>query len=172
MRFIFKIIYYSCCVYIAVILLVLLALRITPLDFARTEYSDYFDTLFFAGIPVAILLTITRLGFRQMDKAGKRNAIIKTLFLSVGTFLLFIFYAAVTWADGLCHYSEGPVLFINRSHPSTRIIARYYGCGAVDSSPASPSAAIRKPFTPFFAIITRIDTSKLDLEKWKRVGKE
>lgn len=170
MKSVFKTIYYFCFGYILLIFLVALLIRITPLDFATPAYGDLFDILFFGGIPAAILLTMTRIGFRTLDKTQKRTAIITSFLLSFGCFFLFFLYALGSLGSGMCDYSNGRTLFTNRTDPSIRIIIRYYGCGAVDSSPATPSIAKLKPFTPVFNYVSPVDTSKINKEDWIRVN--
>lgn len=172
MKLFFRILYWISLLYIVTCLLVSLLIRISPLDFASSVDADRFDILFFGGIPAAILLMISRIGFKTMNRTEKRNAIILGFLMSIGCFLIFVLYAFTSFGSSLCDYSNGRTLFISRTDPSIRIIFRYYGCGAVDSSPETPSTAKLKPFTRVFNYITPVDTSKINKEEWIRVEEE
>ena len=172
MKAIFKTIYYLSLCFIVLVLLAALLLRIMPLSFARPVYSDNFDTLFFGGIPAAILLTITRVGFTSLDRTGKRKLIVRAFLLSAGCLLLFFLYAVMFWSDGMCRYVTLRTLFTHRSVPSTHIVLRGYGCGAVDGGPPNLSTVKVKSFTPFFIYSSPVDTSKINPEEWIRVKEE
>jgi hypothetical protein len=172
MKLFFRILYWTSLLFIGACLLVSLLIRITPLDFASASYGNRFDVLFFGGIPAAILLTISRIGFKSMDRTGKRNTIIRGFLLSVGCLIVFFLYALMTWSDGLCRYVTLRTLFTNRTVPSTHIILRGYGCGAVDGGPPNLSTVKVKSFTPVFNYSSPVDTSKINKEEWIRVEEE
>ncbi len=169
MKTLFKIIYRISLLFIVLILLTVLLVRFIPLEYAKPAYENYFDILFFGGIPAAILLLISRIGYAPMDSKQKKQTIIKYFLLSVGCFFIFFLYALLSWSDGMCRYNTIRTLYTHRTVPSTHIILRGYGCGAVDGGPPNISTAKLRTCTPLFNYISPIDTSKIKKEEWIRV---
>ena len=169
MKTIFKIIYYGSILFIVIVVLISILLRVLPLEFANQNNQDTFDFIFFIGIPIAILLTLSRLVFKTDVSKGKiRNILILTILTSAGVFFLFILYAFATFGSGLCSWSTGPTIFKNVSS-SSKIVWRDFGCGAVDSSPPTIEISKVTEITPLFIYITKVDTTKLDKKIWIRV---
>jgi hypothetical protein len=171
MKIVFKLLYSLTIGFIVSCILLLILMNAFPLDFSDERYSDIFDSVVFAGIPIAILLTLSRLGFKvRLTKSQVRSSILCTILLSAGCFILFIFYSLATLGTSMCAWSSGEVLYRNNTKSSQKIIKRYFGCGATDSSPASAAVFEVQQVTPLLIYVTKVDTTKLDRRNWTRVN--
>jgi hypothetical protein len=168
MKPVLKFLYYFCIAFIVLIILTAAIIRFSPLEFSSKDYEEIFDILFFGGIPVAILLSACRIGFQPMNRTQKRNTIISSFLLSLGCFFLFFLYSVSTMAEAMCDYSNEELLFKKKSGTSSTIIIRYFGCGATDSSPSTPTVEIKKLYTPLLCSYTKVDTTRIDLNEWIR----
>ena len=169
MRLFFKIVYFGSLTFITILFVVRILLKFTSLEFSHDTYQDNFDSLFFFGLPIAIELTLSRLGFKNnLTKRQIRSIILKTTVIAIAFFLFFIIYFFATFGSSMCTTSTGETLYINSSKKSPRIVKRYFGCGATDSSPATVSISKLQAITPLFVYVTDVDTNKLDKTVWIR----
>jgi len=83
----------------------------------------------------------------------------------------FTFFALglLYFLSSMCSY-DAIAIFEKKSHPSTKILKRNYGCGAYDSD--MPKYEIIKivAITPFVNYFQPVDTSKIDLQMWRRLN--
>ena len=150
----------------------LIILKTLPIEFKQPDNNDIFDGMIFIGIPFAIILTISRIGFKNIQKDHIRSAITKTILIASGVFLLFVVYGFISFGANMCSWSMGETLFIHKAHYSSRIVKRYFGCGATDSSPATIGTFKTTDIPPFFIYVTKIDTTKIDSKVWERAKAE
>jgi hypothetical protein len=169
MKFISRIIYFGSIVFIIVSLLVSLSLKIFPLELSESGYEEVFDELFFIGIPVAIIMTCSKIFFKNVQKSKIRSAIINRLIIAVVVFISFIFYGFISFGANMCTWSTGPTLFVNTKKSCEKIVLREFGCGATDNSPGTLSVFKVTTITPFFIYATEIDTTKIDSNEWVKL---
>ena len=89
--------------------------------------------------------------------------------------LVFIIFASlislifVSVDSTICGISE-KVLFENNKWHDIKIVERSYGCGATDTD--FPEYKVYKivPIISLFNLVTKFDTSQIDLENWKLVN--
>lgn len=169
MRSLSKIIYFTSICYIIVCCIIAVLFKSLPIEFKNYNFNEQSSGLFFLGIPIAILFTIARLGFKNIDKSKIRIEILKTFLISGGIFALFFLYALATFGSSMCTTSTGEVLFIKKNSNSSKIVERHFGCGATDSSPATVTIAKQTVIISLFWYYTPIDTTTLNTAEWIRV---
>jgi len=168
----FKLVYYISLAYIISCIGLSILMKILPIEFSNDTYSEDFDSIFFIGIPIAILLTLSRIGFKvELSKTQIKSAIVKTILLAVTCFVLFLFYNIVTFGSSMCTWTSGETLYRNSTNTSQKIIKRYFGCGATDSSPSTVGVFKVQQITRLFIYVTKVDTTKLDRHEWINVKK-
>jgi len=173
MKSFLKLVYFGSLTFIILLLLVQILLKITQLEFSEEKYQENFDSIFFFGIPIAIELTLARLGLKtNLSRHQTKSIIIRTTFIAVACFLLFIFYFFTTFGSSMCTWVTGETLYKNTSKKSQRVVKRYFGCGATDSSPATVAISKLQDITPLFVYVTDVDTNKLDKTVWVRLKSE
>jgi hypothetical protein len=141
MRSLYKIIYYTSICYIVICCLVAVLLNTLPLEFKSYTFREHSHNFIFFGIPIAIFFTTSRLGFIRNTKSKSGNKIRNAFLISAGVFALFFVYAIATFGGAMCDTTTGETLFIRKNSSSSKIVTRYFGCGATDSSPASVTTA-------------------------------
>ena len=173
MSIIFKIIYIGSIVFITLCILTAVFLRIFPLEFTSESYQRVFDDLLFCGIPVAVLLTMTRIGFKKnLDKLRIKMIVIKSIIIAICYIFFSFCYAILSFSFSMCAWSTDDTLFENTSNKSTKIVKRDFGCGATDSSPATVQIFKITQISPLFIYTSKIDTNKLDKNDWVRIRKK
>jgi len=172
MSLIFKITYYGSIVFIALCVIISILLKFLALEFTFQYEEEFFMQAFFWGLPIAVLLTVSRVEFRPgFTKATKKKFFINTLLISFGLFVVFIIYAFASLSD-MCNWTTGETLFEHRTDHSVKILKRYFGCGATDSTPSTPGIYKETQFTPLFVYFTRIDTATLNAKDWISVQQQ
>ncbi len=166
---ILKAIYYLSIAILIFWFLVTALLAFGPIEITgHLEYS--YQTWRFFSIAFAILFTLAgTLG--QNDSFG--IWVVKIILtLIIDAFVMFVMLMAVL--GNMCSNSDGQVLFQSKSDLSDKIVVRYFGCGATDSTPATLSIAHIKYFTPHVFIVKEkhMDTTTIDHSKWVRVQQE
>lgn len=119
--------------------------------------------IFAALSPFLILIGI---GLKLNKK--KSYYFISLIITSAIYFLVFIVSIFLLW--DLCLWTNNGIIYENKNNKNKMIISRDYGCGAVDSSPPVFRNFLLIDFSPFLKIITRVDTSNLNTDKWNRVN--
>jgi len=164
-----KIIYWCALAFIALTVVIWIAVKWFPLEFQESSYEGYFGITGFFGIGVAILLTTAKAFFEGKDRKGILNSFLNRFLLVVFYFVIGIIYFAATWADGWCTWSTGTVLFEKKSNAGIKLVERDFGCGAVDNTPPSEGFFIRTPVSPVFFYYKAVDTTKIDMRVWQKV---
>jgi len=161
MKFIFKVIFksifYLSIAFIITCVVVCLLLKFLPFEFVKTGYEEVFRMIFLLGIPVAILLTISQIGFKKSVRNNIKTIVISRLLIAVGFFIGVFLYSNVTALDNMCSWAGGEIIFSNNSDNSVNIVRRYFGCGATDSTPGrwviSKERICHQPFFIFKKLI-------------------
>jgi hypothetical protein len=161
-----KILYYSSLCFIVICGSLALLLKILPLEFKNADYQEKFDGLFYFGIPIAILFTGARLGFKSKYQAKISSEILKTVLLSIAVFVLFILYAIGNFGNSMCIKVTEETLFIKKNSNSIKIVRRNFGCGATDSSPGTITIEKEVQVISFFVYYSPIDTAKINKSEW------
>lgn len=169
MRIVCKIVYILSIAYIGLCCLVAILLAILPIEFKNYQLRESWDNLFFFGIPVAILFTLARLGFKDPKTLVIWKQIVATFLLSFGVFILFFLYAVATWGRSMCQYTTGETIFTKRNSSTTKIVKRYFGCGATDSTPPHISLARQTDVLSLFWYYSKTDSTTIDRSVWIRV---
>jgi hypothetical protein len=138
--------------------------KVQPLQFASTDIAEWFNNFFLIGLLFTFLfsLTWTLKGTNLLQSFG-----IIMLTLLITGFVFFLI--AIASFGNMCSYSTGKTIFINKKNKD-RIVLRYFGCGATDSTPASTHVSKIRYFTPLFMLVSDIDTTKIDRRQWVRVA--
>jgi hypothetical protein len=146
-------------------------LNTLPLEIKNYTFREHAHNFIFFGIPIAILFTTSRSGFIKHSKSETRTKIHKAFLISAGVFVLFFVYAFATFGSSMCDTTTGETLFIRKNPGSSKIVTRYFGCGATDSSPAVVTTAKQTEIASLFWYYTAIDTTTLNRAEWIRVDK-
>ncbi|MBC7936015.1 MAG: hypothetical protein H7Y86_11750 [Rhizobacter sp.] len=169
MRTVSKIIYILSIAYIALCCLVAILLTILPLELKNEQLRENRDSLFFFGIPIAILFTLARLGFKNRKNLVIWKQIVATVLLSLGVFILFFLYAIASFGGSMCKYTTGETVFTKRNSSTTTIVKRYFGCGATDSTPPIITLARQTAILSFFWYYSKTDSTGIDRSVWMPV---
>jgi hypothetical protein len=161
-----KIVYYSSIVFIAVAFGIGILIETIPLEWSSITYKENIGGALFFGVPIAILLTITRTGFKKIPDNKVRFAVLKSVLLALGYFLLIGLYGIISFGSGLCLWSTRDTILVNKIDRSTRIVVRDFGCGAVDSSPLIYDTFKEKEITCVFLHYNRVKMNELDTTEW------
>ena len=135
------------------------------MEFTHDSDEIFFDQIWFFGLPIAILFTLTGT-LKREDTKG--TAFAKTISTILFAFLPFLF-AIATALSGLCSWTTEKILFENKNDKSTKIVLRDFGCGAVDSTSPTPGVFKIKYYTSHFIWVSEIDTNKIDKNLWIRI---
>ena len=136
--------------------------RVIPLTYTD---GDGFFAGFSAGIPLAILLTLS-------GTLKKRDHVIDIIAKIVATVLVSavtLYILALVSLGDMCRSTVERALFENRNDHSDKIVLRSFGCGATDGTSSSHAVVRAKYITSNLFWRTNIDTTKLDRTVWVRV---
>ena len=158
-----KVIFWSSVGFIALILVAALLLHTLPLTFATGDDEDMFDRLAFGGLPIAILLTLTK----TIKRTETKSTIVTKTVLTVVAAIIPVLIAFAT-ALGLCTWQTGKTLFNKKDDATTKIVLREFGCGAVDNTAPDCNVVEIKYITSHFMWISAIDTTTMDRTVWSR----
>lgn len=170
MRIFSKSIYALSIAYICLCCLIALLLATLPIEFKDHRLQDKSTSLFFIGIPTAILFTLFKLGFKDRNKINPGKEVIKTVLLASGVSLLLFSYVMLTFGSSMCRSVTGQTIFINKHSASVKIVKRHLGCGATDSSPESTTISMQRDVLSTFFYYSIIDTFALIKSDWIRVS--
>ncbi|MDG1330918.1 MAG: hypothetical protein P8P74_01200 [Crocinitomicaceae bacterium] len=165
MKRISKIIFISSVTFILMCISVTILVENTGFEFANG--GETFDKVLLFGVPLAILLTMFRLGYSINSDFTNTIQITLTIVVGVASFFVLTIFLLLD----LCTYTNSEALFQSTSDPSIEIIERDFGCGAVDSGPASISHWIVEDYPLGLIHCTRVDTNAIDLIEWNRVDR-
>jgi hypothetical protein len=163
-----KIIFITSLTFLSLVILKAIFGHYIPLEFTNDQEELIFDEIRFWGFPIAILLTLFGT-IRPKDEAG---LIIAKVVLTLMVLGISFFIMVMSIFAGMCRWSNEKELFQKINDPDTKIVLRDYGCGALDSSPATHKVFKIKHITFHFIWVTPIDTTKVDKRDWKPIVKE
>lgn len=153
-------------------LILLLFCVVTTILISYTSYEfrdgDFWEFFKVSSIPISIF--VTSIGFifkiRALHVSQQIIAVLASLGLS---FFVFICLLMMTALD-LCTASYTPLFYL-KTNKTVQIEKSYFGCGAVDSTPATESFV--KTETTLFGLmhVSKVDTNQIDQSKWIRIIK-
>jgi len=136
--------------------------RFIPLTY--TDGDGFFDG-FSAGIPLAILLTLSG----TLKKDDPVIAVIVKIGATVFVSAVSLYILALVSLGDMCTSTVVRTLFENKYNHSDKIVLRSFGCGATDSTSPTYGVVRAKYLTSHLFWRTDIDTTKLDRTVWVRV---
>ena len=142
--------------WISFCLLVIFFGSYSPIEFVHPIIKTFFLIIIYISLPISAIWII--------NKAFQIKTILFTVSASV--FSLFIL-GLIAFANTMCGTST-KVVFENREQSSTTIVSRSYGCGAWDSDLPKYTFYKVVPFAGLFNIVTKIDTTTIDKNEWKK----
>jgi hypothetical protein len=161
-----KIVYYLSIAFIVCCFSLLILIKIADLEFSQSSYEQFYENALFIGVPVAIFLTIFRVGFKNIPNKKIGLAITKSIIIALSYFGVYILYGIASFASDMCSWSNDDTLLVNKAYKSTMIVVRDFGCGAVDSSPPTYDTFKMKEVTPFLLHFSRVKVNELDSKEW------
>jgi hypothetical protein len=163
-------VYYGSILFIALCIFITILLIIFPLEFASDGFQDIYDASLLWGMPLAVLLTMTQIGFKKNpDRLKIKMMVIKRIIIAICYLFLFFCYAVFSFGFSMCTWSRGETILENRLNKSVRIVKRDFGCGATDTSPATVEIFKITQITPLFICVSKVDTNKLEKKDWVRI---
>ncbi|HVX48988.1 MAG TPA: hypothetical protein VHB48_02490 [Chitinophagaceae bacterium] len=168
MQMLYKLIFYASISLLVIFVCVAVALNWLPLEFTNATYADIFATVFVFGIPILMLLTLCRLGFKPALTAQKKKVVVIQTIITAAAALLLIFLYGLGTALDLCGWTTGKALF-KKINGQQKIVEREFGCGAVDAAAPTIKIAREVYITPVFVYFTPIDTNTLNKAEWIKV---
>jgi hypothetical protein len=142
--------------------------RFIPIEFANTGIRDRAEESRFFAVPVLIAIIL----FSTIKYADTALEKILKVISALGAAFLVMIIMGMSALAGMCSWSNGEVLYQHRLQKGTRIVVRYYGCGATDSGSPTKKICTISQITPFFIRVAAADTTGLDPEIWQRVFKD
>jgi hypothetical protein len=134
-----------------------------PLEFTNDHIQECFEQFRFYALPILILLTLFGTLNRQ-DTSAKILKIVATITASFFT-LVILFFSAFS---GMCRWTNGDILFQNKTDKRVSIILREFGCGATDSGSPTYKVCKVEMIAPGLMWISNVDTTKLNKNMWQR----
>ena len=133
-----------------------------PFQFSSNAIASRYNVFLVFALPISIAALFYIL------KQGKKEYI-RTLGSIFICGLTFFTFGLLYFLNSMCSY-HSVALFEQKSHSSTKILKRDYGCGAYDSD--MPKYEIIKivGITPFVNYYQSVDTTKIDLQLWRRLN--
>jgi len=160
-----KIVYWTSIFLICFWLLAALLEPFIPLEFANNEGEYVYDSIHFYGLPIVIMLTLTG----TIKKKDALGLIVAKIFGTICAAAFSAFVMIATLLAGMCDWTTDRVFFENKQNPSIKIVQRSYGCGAIDSSPATLKVFKVREIAPYLIWVTNIDTSQINKSEWTMV---
>jgi hypothetical protein len=160
-----KIIFITAISVLVICIVIAIAGFFIHLEFTYQDEEEIYEQARFIIPIVAFALTLSGT-IKKKDSAGMVNSKVVLTFIVI---FLFVGYSFLTALDNMCSYSIQKTIFEKKGNPPQKIVARNFGCGATDSSPASSSPARLTYYTSHFYIASPIDTTSINLQEWIRV---
>jgi hypothetical protein len=157
-----KIVFRFAVSFICLWILFFLLKRVENIEFTENQAGSVCESIYFAGMPVAILLTLAG-AVRRNDKAlSITMKVLLTSFISAIAFLII----AVLGNINPCTWTTDYVLLERKQNPSVKIVQRRYKCN---------SSYLKNSFTGVFEIheifglfilVKDADLSKINSAEW------
>jgi len=161
-----KIIYWTSLTLIFLFVVVPFVGQFTPFEFTNDNFQNAFEQFRFFILPLVILLTLFGTLKPQNSNSKKTKKVVLTICIS----LLSVFILFITVFASMCRWTNNKVLFNNINDKTTKIVLRDFGCGATDSGSPTYKVCKLKNILPSLIWVTEIDTTKIDMQIWKRAG--
>ncbi|TMI62593.1 MAG: hypothetical protein E6H07_14360 [Bacteroidetes bacterium] len=156
-----RIIFWTSISWIVLCLFVLTIGQYMPFQFSNESSAETFYALVWLIFPVAVLLTLLKKVISPENRTSKALII----FLAIVSFL---FLSVYVFGRTMCGYITDDILFVNKSDTSLKVIKRHYDCGAYDSDLPKYEFYKMKSLTKQILYSKKVDTTKLDKNKWIR----
>jgi len=165
MKYLLKIVFRISIAFIALNLLTTMFGDFIPLEFSKQQNKEIFEGLSFFGVPIAILLTLTGTLLKSDPQGFLIGKVFLTVFIAVFSFIIL----TMALFSSMCTWTIGDEIFKNKANPEKKIVTRYFGCGATDSTPELCKLFIIESFTTYFIMVGETDTNKIDKSEWIRI---
>jgi hypothetical protein len=136
-----------------------------PLEFADGEIELVYYSMCYYGLPISVLLTLTGI----IKKEDRFDTILFKIFMIICASVLAMLLMTIIAFGSMCGWTTERELYEYKQIPTTKIILRSYGCGAVDSSPILYKVSEISQVTPYLIWSADIDTNKIDKSDWRRI---
>ena len=171
MKVISKIFYKTILCWIAICIFTLTIGQFLPLEITNDNFSSCLYILIWIALIIALFIFIFKRKKQKVTKFGKSTLIVfKIVITAIAIYALFLLGIFILFG-GICGYSTKNTLFINKSYSSLKIVERSIECGAFDSDYPKYECYEIMPLTNFMMYAKKIDTLKIDKEKWIRIKK-
>jgi uncharacterized membrane protein len=162
MQFFQKIVFRFAIGFICVWVLFFLIKRFENIEFTDDRPGSVCESIYFAGLPAAILLTLAGIIKRNDRAFAVAIKVVLTCFVSAITFLMI----AVLGYTSTCRWTTDYVLLESKQNPSVKIVQRGYKCNS--SYPKSPFTGIFEihEFLGLFILVKDADLSKINSAEW------
>src|SRR6187399_945797 len=124
-----KIIFWTSIFFISFFIVVAILGRFVKVEFISNKTEYLFETVRFFGIPIAILLTLSRF-IKRKDNA---TSIFGKVLLMIIISGISVFFLTISVFVSMCSWTTNKTLYIKKSNDSIKIVKREFGCGATDS---------------------------------------
>lgn len=136
----------------------------TTIEFIDSKSESNWRAFSFIAMFAGMLLSLTGTLPKAEGFLDVTARIALTLFVMFMVYLYLVFSAF-----SLCSYYREEVIYENIHDSTIHIVTRSFGCGAVDSEPATLHVFKEEIKWNYFYIYEEADTSKLSSAEWKRV---
>jgi membrane protein CcdC involved in cytochrome C biogenesis len=160
MQKIFKFLFFTSLVLIAIWIIAGLVFTCLPIEFTNFEVKNKYLFTRLYGFPFAVLITLVYPIKKQDEAKSISRKLTIAILLSTLSFLVLCFLTVQ-----ICGWINREVLFVSKKTRSTTIERRSHDCGIFDSSEQDTTFKIRR-FAGIFIWAIKIDTSKLNKEDW------
>jgi len=138
-------------------------LSVFGLEFNNKEFEELFYIIRFWGVPICVFFAFCRI-LKPNDNKEER---ITKVILILGVTVFSFFFMVMSIFAGMCNWSNREILYTNIENERLQIVARDYGCGALDSDfPVVQNFKIQK-LGRYFIWAKEIDIEEIDRAKWK-----
>ena len=137
-----------------------------PIYFADTG----FRALFYFGIYILLIITVTRTIFKRIYKPRKANISSAKLYSILTGFAIFVIFGLWTLGLFFTVWTDASTLFVKKDNPKIKIISRYINNGAFGGGTEADDyqLVVHRPILFLFKMETSIDTTKIDKQIWTR----
>ncbi len=149
-------------------IIILVFCLFTPIFIESTAYEfvddgDWFEMFFLFALPISIFTGVMGWLFQVKAKTRKWRLLL-AISSFIMSFIVFVFIAFTLVFD-FCS-TDYYIRFESKKDSSIQILERSFGCGAVDSSPASISHVKAKKYAIGIMYLTKIDVDEIDKKDW------
>ena len=161
---ILKIIYWSSISILCFVVISTILLWCLPIEFIDKYVEETFSIFRLTVILLAIFLFV----INKFKNGGFLKTFGKIMLTGLALFVIYFIVGILSFGS-LCGYTFDNFLFENKENPKVKIIKKSFGCGAVDSTPATMHFYKSIDFLNIFRWISEIDTTKINKAEWNRI---